>query len=66
MRLCKCGGEVREHELKGDRVAWTCNSCKRYEIIQLKPLEELRDNINTVGESGCCGIYRSCGRRRSE
>jgi hypothetical protein len=38
MRLCKCGGEVREHELKGDRVAWTCNSCKRYEIIQREPL----------------------------
>jgi len=40
MKLCKCGGEVREHELKGDKVAWTCNSCKRYEIIQRQPLEQ--------------------------
>jgi hypothetical protein len=51
MRLCKCGGEVREHDLIGDRVAWTCNSCKRYEIIELKPLEELRDSINTVDKT---------------
>jgi len=40
MKLCKCGGEVREHELKGDKVAWTCNSCKRYEIIERQPLEQ--------------------------
>lgn len=51
MRLCKCGGEVREHDLIGNRVAWTCNSCKRYEIIELKPLEELRDSINTVDKT---------------
>ena len=49
MIQCKCGGLIREHELKGGKVAWTCNSCKRYEIIELKPLKELRDNINSVG-----------------
>ena len=47
MRLCKCGGEVREHELKGDKVAWTCNSCKRYEIIQREPLD-VCDTLRTV------------------
>jgi len=36
MRQCKCGGKVREHVLKENRVAWTCGDCGRYEVISLK------------------------------
>ena len=34
MRVCKCGGIVRQHELTRDREAWTCNACGRYEIYE--------------------------------
>ena len=34
MRQCKCGGLVRQYELTGNREVWTCDSCKRYEIIK--------------------------------
>ena len=34
MRQCKCGGVIRQHELTGNREAWTCNECGRYEIIK--------------------------------
>jgi hypothetical protein len=36
MRQCKCGGKVREHVLKENRVAWTCGDCGRYEVISLQ------------------------------
>ena len=32
MRQCKCGGLVKEHVLTGNRVAWTCQGCARYEV----------------------------------
>jgi hypothetical protein len=35
MRQCKCGGLIREHDLVDGRVAWACNSCKRYEKVTL-------------------------------
>lgn len=39
MRQCKCGGLIREHNLVDATlkrfVAWTCNSCKRYEKVTL-------------------------------
>lgn len=35
MRICKCGGIVRQHNLTNNREAWTCNACKRYEIVEL-------------------------------
>jgi len=33
MRVCKCGGHIRQHELTKNREAWTCNECGRYEVI---------------------------------
>lgn len=33
MRQCQCGGIVRQHQLTGEREAWTCNSCGRYEAV---------------------------------
>ena len=33
MRVCKCGGSIRQHPLTRSREAWTCNSCGRYEVI---------------------------------
>ena len=37
MRQCKCGGIIRQHQLTGDREAWTCNACGRYEAVQRQP-----------------------------
>ena len=36
MRICKCSGIVRQHQLTNNREAWTCNACKRYEIFELE------------------------------
>ena len=32
-RNCQCGGIVRKHQLTGDREAWTCGGCGRYQAI---------------------------------
>jgi hypothetical protein len=32
-RACQCGGIVRQHQLTGEREAWTCNACGRYGAI---------------------------------
>jgi hypothetical protein len=32
-RQCTCGGIIRQHELTGDREAWTCNACGKYSAI---------------------------------
>ena len=37
MRQCSCGGVIRQHQLTGNREAWTCNACGRYEAIE-RPL----------------------------
>jgi len=34
MRQCKCGGVIRQHPLTGNREAWTCGACGRYEAIE--------------------------------
>lgn len=34
MRVCKCGGTIRQHGLTKNREAWTCNECGRYEILE--------------------------------
>lgn len=31
--ICQCGGRIRTSELTGDRVAWSCSECGRYEIF---------------------------------
>lgn len=40
MRICKCGGVVRQHGLTNNREAWTCNACNRYEIIEFEDEDE--------------------------
>jgi hypothetical protein len=35
-RQCTCGGIIRQHELTGEREAWTCNACGKYSAIQRK------------------------------
>jgi hypothetical protein len=40
MRICKCGGIVRQHNLTNNREAWTCNACKRYEVVELDEEDE--------------------------
>lgn len=45
MRQCKCGGQVRQHQLTNNREAWTCNVCERYEIIELEDDEDDEDWI---------------------
>lgn len=32
-RACQCGGIIRQHQLTGEREAWTCNACGRYGAI---------------------------------
>lgn len=45
MRVCKCGGQIRQHELTKNREAWTCNSCGRYEVIDRdKEINQAREN----------------------
>jgi hypothetical protein len=34
MRICECGGSVRQHQLVRNREAWTCNACGRYEALE--------------------------------
>jgi hypothetical protein len=36
MRICKCGGVVRQHQLINNREAWTCSGCGRYEVVEVK------------------------------
>lgn len=38
MRQCQCGGIVRQHQLTGDREAWTCNACGRYEAVSSRAI----------------------------
>ena len=42
MRICKCGGVVRQHQLVNNREAWTCLSCGRYEVVEVKLNEEVK------------------------
>ena len=44
MRQCKCGGVIRQHQLTGNREAWTCNTCERYEAIQLDEVTDEEDD----------------------
>lgn len=34
MKVCQCGGNIRQHALTNSREAWTCGSCGRYEAVQ--------------------------------
>ena len=34
VRICTCGARIKEHELTDNRVAWSCQGCKRYEVIR--------------------------------
>lgn len=34
-RQCKCGGTIRTHQLTGNREAWSCSQCGRYESFVL-------------------------------
>jgi hypothetical protein len=36
MRVCPCGGIVRQHPLSNSREAWTCGACNRYEVVSHK------------------------------
>lgn len=47
MRICKCGGHIREHALTDNRVAWTCASCGRYEAVNLQPQRRSPDAART-------------------
>ena len=42
MRICKCGGVVRQHQLVNNREAWTCSSCGRYEVVEVKLNQEVK------------------------
>ena len=35
MRLCSCGGIVKQHEVKAGQV-WNCESCGKYEVVKEK------------------------------
>jgi len=36
MRICPCGGVLTQHQLTNNREAWTCRSCGRYEVVEMK------------------------------
>ena len=33
MRQCRCGGLIGQHELTGNRTAWSCRRCGVYEVF---------------------------------
>jgi hypothetical protein len=37
-RQCTCGGIIRQHQLTGEREAWTCNACGKYSAIRRGPV----------------------------
>jgi hypothetical protein len=43
MRVCKCGGVVRQHQLVNNREALTCSSCGRYEVVEVRFKEEFKE-----------------------
>ena len=40
MRVCQCGGTIRQHELTRNREAWTCGACGRYQAIAREPVAD--------------------------
>jgi ubiquitin C-terminal hydrolase len=54
MRVCECGGIVRQHELIQNREAWTCNCCGRREVVQRQPIDlqtsEVHNSNNLTAE----------------
>lgn len=68
-RQCSCGGIIREHGLTGDRVAWTCSACGRYEIHGGDPENEpvgrmpVDDGGNGLLFQTGCMYNQPCQRR---
>jgi len=48
MRVCKCGGTVRQHPLVKNREAWTCNECGRYEVMEFYGQNESTHNSEPI------------------
>ena len=40
-RQCACGGVLTIHQLTGEREAWTCRQCGRYEAHRAASLHDL-------------------------
>jgi hypothetical protein len=59
-RQCTCGGIIRQHELTGEREAWTCNACGKYSAIQRRKEKAMSENDNPWKEAvldhlaSCC------------
>lgn len=51
MRLCQCGGTVRQHGLTGEREAWTCNACGRYSVIDYGESNDKNTGASNFGQS---------------
>jgi hypothetical protein len=59
MRVCQCGGHIRQHELTGNREAWTCGACGRYGVIvRGKAESESLDLLEILDEKDCACIQQ--------
>lgn len=51
-RQCQCGGVIRQHQLTGEREAWTCSGCGRYEVVKREPAPTLIPAPEPVAQKG--------------
>jgi hypothetical protein len=52
-RQCTCGGIIRQHELTGEREAWTCNACGKYSAIQRTKGQAMTEKHTENSERAC-------------
>ena len=52
MRLCQCGGQVKQGQLTEGRESWSCKVCGRYEIFQHGENMNRKDIIRMAQEAG--------------
>ena len=59
MRICKCGGKITQHELTGNREAWNCRGCGRYEAINRVVDESNQIDIINTSSAGTQDKYEA-------
>jgi hydroxymethylpyrimidine/phosphomethylpyrimidine kinase len=55
-RQCLCGGVFTIHQLTGEREAWTCRQCGRYEAMRAPSLQ-----MPHSAGTGCIMSASTCG-----
>lgn len=58
-RACQCGGIIRQHQLTGEREAWTCNACGRYGAVRRDAEPESRCQSHQLDKKDCSPVQGS-------